>query len=269
MNEPLPVVLDGVPAASGRIPVLEVFQDGEGLFETLPLLGGRPVFLDRHLERLASGAAELGLGVPPPEALWRADLQALLGACGLEDLAVRLFLFRDGGSVHRCVAATVLPDDVDRPATVGLADALWQGARPLAHLKTLNYLVPRLAWRAGRERGLDDVLFVLADGTLLEGSRSTVFCVREGRVLTPTLDLPILPGVTRAVILEAARGAGLGVQETRLSYRELVAADEVFLTASVRGVRAVSSVDGHAIRSLDGPVTRRLRQLYAERAVPR
>jgi len=264
----LPVVVDGELRADGRVDVLVLgggLQQGEGLFETLPVEGGIPHFLDRHARRLAGGADELELNPAPDAAGWGRDIAALAEAAGLGDLAVRLMLFRDGDRVRRAVAAEPLSREPLEPANVGQAAPGLEGARPLAHLKTLNYLGPRRAWALGRRAGFDEVLFVLEDGIVLEGSRSTVFMVQGGVLRTAPLDLPILPGVTREVLLEVAADAGIPVREEAFRLTELQTADEVFLTASLRGVRAVRSVCGVGLTVVNGPLTGRLAGLYRDR----
>ena len=87
-------------------------------------------------------------------------------------------------------------------------------------------------------------LIVDADGAVLEASRANVFAVRDGALFTPPLDGRILPGVTRARVLEIAATDGLETHETELSRDDLLAADEVFLTGSIRGIEPVRALDG-------------------------
>ena len=268
MADRLPIVVDGVLREDGRVDVLALgggLNTGEGLFETLPVVAQRPHFFDRHVARITEGARELGLLPAPTPEVWRADLDRLGRAAPTLDLAVRLLLFRDGERVRRIVAGNALDLGPQAPARIDRAAPGLDGPRPLAHLKTLNYLGPRRAHAEGRTRGLDEVLFVLDDGRVLEGSRSTVFLVRDGVLHTPPLTLPILPGVTRAVLLEEARGAGIPVTERGFTLPELQEADEVFLSASLRGVRPVASVCGTALPARPGPLTLRIRGLYVRR----
>ena len=268
MDGVIPAIVDGVLRPDGRVDILLLgggFSQGEGLFETLPVVDGRPHFLSRHARRLARGAEELDLTPAPEESTWASDIAALVSAASESQLAVRLFLFRDGEQVRRAVAAETLASAPLEPANVGLAVAGLEGARPLAHLKTLNYLAPRRAWTLGRGAGFDEVLFVLDDGTVLEGSRSTVFMVKDEVLRTAPLELPILPGVTREVLLEEARGAGIIVSERPFRLSDLKEADEVFLTASLRGVRPVRAVCGAGVRTVNGPVTGQLAALYQAR----
>lgn len=264
-----PVVVDGVVRNDGRVDVLVLgggFQHGEGLFETLPIIGGRPGFLTRHLDRLGEGARWLELLPVPEEDAWLADLAALRGLLGGQDLAVRLFLFRDGERVRRVAAAGPLPNEPTEPAKVGLASPPLDRPRTLARFKTMNYLGPRLAHRRGSREGWDEVLFTHEDGTLLEGTRSSLFLVKDGVLRTAPLSLPVLPGVTREVLLLVAREAGIPVHEVGFDLETLLSADEAFLSASLRGVRPVETVAGQRLRIVDGPMTRRLAELYGARS---
>ena len=82
------------------------------------------------------------------------------------------------------------------------------------------------------------------DGAVLEASRANLFAVRDGALLTPPLDGRILPGITRGRVIEAAESSGVAVREESLSREDLLAADEVLLTGSVRGIEPVAALDG-------------------------
>lgn len=265
----LPIVLDGALRGDGRIDLLALgpaVLGGEGLFETLPVRGGRPLFLSRHLRRLASAALALGLGPIPGDETWRNDIRLLVAAAGIEDLAVRFVVLSDGERVRRFVGATGLPPDAGQPVRLGLADPEVNGARVLAAWKTLNYLQSRRAHALGAARGLDEVVFTLPDGTVLEGTRSSVFVVRDGVLWTPPLSLPILPGVTRELVLEVAAEAGISSQERAFALDALRRADEVFITASVRGLRSVRSFESMPLTNPEGgPITRMLLTAFAAR----
>jgi branched-subunit amino acid aminotransferase/4-amino-4-deoxychorismate lyase len=258
-------LLDGEVVADGRIALDAaggLVAHGEGLFETLPVLGGRARFLAAHLRRLDGGCRMLGFGAGPDEPAIAGEVRTLARALGAEDFSLRLSVFRDGGRVRRLLVPSPLPDDAGNPVAVGIvADGL-NGPRSLATLKTLNYLVPRLAHADGTKRGFDEVLFTLADGTVLEGTRSSVFVVEGGAIVTPPLSMPILPGVTREVILDCARGDGIPVAERPFTVAGMLAAGEAFLSASVRGVRAVKSLEGKPMRVVGGAVSARVAELY-------
>ncbi len=264
----LPAVLDGTLVPGGVIQVHALgggFQHGEGLFETLPLVGGVPYFFSRHYRRLAASSEELDFSFTSSESDWRADLQMLVDAVPGLNLAVRLFVFRDLDCHRRLVAASPLPADLGEPARVGFAAEKFQGPRALPHLKTMNYLVSRLAWREGRERGFDEMLLTLPYGNVLEGTQSNIFLVKNGVLRTAPDDLPILRGVTREVLIEIAAAAGTELRLEAFSVAELHQADEAFLTSSLRGVRPVREIAGGPRWDVPGPVTAKLGELYRAR----
>ena len=96
---------------------------------------------------------------------------------------------------------------------------------------------------------------------MVEGAISNVFCVRGGRLLTPSLACHPLPGILRAKVLELARRLGLPTEETELTVADLKGADEIFLTNALVGLRPVAALDG-AIRPAPGPVTARLQKAF-------
>ena len=264
----LPIVVDGRVRHDGRVSVLALgagLQQGEGLFETLLLRKGRLGFWQRHLDRLVQGARELGL-VPPasPEDWWQ-DLLKLKQATELDDLAVRLLLFRDGERIRRVVAATPATESSIIPVRVGAVHPALDGPRQLAHLKSLNYLVPRRAHAVGAEGGYDEVLFRDRFGRVLEGTRSSIFAVMGGELHTAPLSMPILPGVTRQVLLELAEELGTAARLRPFTEDDLRSAQEAFLTASLRGVRPIREVLGHGLSGAPGEVTRALGEAYGRR----
>ncbi len=244
------------------------FAHGFGLFETLRVEDRRPHFLAAHVQRMEEAAAELRLEGPPSLDEARSDLAKLLAGTGEDTLRVRVHLLgrSDGGTdilyVGEPVQPLVLPAEA---ATLGIAAPRFNGALALPGLKTMNYLANRLAEREGRERGFDEVVFTLPDGTVTEGTRSTVILVKDEVLLTPPLDLPILPGVTRATVLELARGLGYATTERRFGVAALLDADEIFLTGSVSGIRPVRRVLDRVLAPSPGPVTQAIARAYAAR----
>jgi len=97
------------------------------------------------------------------------------------------------------------------------------------------------------------------DGTLLEGSISNIFLLLDGMLLTPPAGNLVLPGVTRARVLQAARQLGLPTREQPLHPDHLARAEEVFLTSSLFGLLPVTEIGDHKLAA--GPVARRIRQL--------
>ncbi len=228
------------------------FLYGAACFETMRAFGGVVFRVQRHLDRLEAGLR--AMGVQPPERDALADaVAATLDANRLPDARIRLTVSAGRGvgrpDVSSAAAPTVLvvaePPPPD-PAPVHLIVVSQQvdPTRALPTAKTANYLASLLALAAARAAGGDEALLLGPRGDAVEAATANLFAVVEGRLLTPPLSAGPLPGVTREAVLECARALGLPAAERRLPRALLADAAEVFVTNSIAGVRAVSSIDG-------------------------
>ncbi|MFC6768732.1 aminotransferase class IV, partial [Natrinema soli] len=151
----------------------------------------------------------------------------------------------------------------DGPATVETVETRRAPDEAIpAAAKTHNYLNGILA-RAELGDGADEALMCDLEGRVSEGATSNLWFVRDGELHTPTIDGSVLPGITRAIVLELAREAGLLVREGRYEPVDVLEADEAFLTNRTWELRPIATLDGREIGG--GPVTERLSRLYDER----
>ena len=251
------------------------FLYGDGLFETVRAYGGAPFMLAEHLARMANSAEAFGIAMPA-EGDVATVVERLIEMNELADAYVRITLSR-GTHTGQLVPdeplrPTLLIDVCDlrpypaemaeRGATVVISSSVHNSASHVSRHKTTSYLVGILAKREAKERGADEAILLDHAGRVAEGAASNVFCVRGARLLTPPLDMNILPGITRRRVIELARDAGIEVVETRFGTDELRTADEVFLTNSLMEVMPVGSVDGVAPQNILGPVTAALARSY-------
>jgi para-aminobenzoate synthetase/4-amino-4-deoxychorismate lyase len=231
----------------------------DGVFETILIFEDRPVELDAHLQRLAASVRTV-YDCEPPDTRELVLGNARGGWLGRMRLTVEP-LPRGG------LDASVLVAPFDPNNVFPTGDFA-------SELKTLvvdrGYGEHKWADRAMLSRAEAEAgpgaapLLVREDGTVLEGSRATLFVVRGRTVSTPPLDGEILPGVARAGLLEVAEECGIEVVEERIDIKALIAADEVFLTNSLRGIEPVRAVDGEAIAS-EGPITTALAEGLRQR----
>ncbi|HVE77880.1 MAG TPA: aminotransferase class IV [Gemmatimonadaceae bacterium] len=279
---PAPLVwVNGRPADPGAPQLLagdRGFTLADGLFETMRAYGGTVFRLGRHLERLERGAQRLGIPLPPGlrAAVTAATRTAAAG--GLREASVRLTVSRGPappGAVppdepSPTVVLAVHP--VPRPPIAwwerGLAARLVAGRRNehavTAGLKTLAYTDAVAALVEARAHGADEALFLDTAGHLCEASASNVFLWARRALVTPPVHCGALPGVTREATLALAVDLDLAVEERAILPEELFAAEEAFLTSSVRELVPLTRVDGRAIGAgVPGPVTRRLAEAYA------
>ena len=224
---------------------------GRAVFETIRVYGGRPFRLDAHLDRLAASAARLGLPQVERDALALA-VEDALSAANEPDAVLRLLWTpgREGGGRPTGVAlVSRLPagHDEQRRHGIRLAVVPWAPGDLIAGAKSTSYAQNIAAQQDAGRREADDALFVGPDGIVLEAPTSNVWWREGRRLVTPELALPILAGVTRATLLELLPGLGYGVEEGRFPLERLLAAEEVFLSSSVREVMPVVAVDGRQI----------------------
>lgn len=231
-------------------------RDGEGIFETLRVHGGKPFLWNRHLERMVLAAAELGFPVPPSPTTLRRAMAEVLEAEGLSDAVVRITVTRG------------IPNG--RPTRAGcwieaepVMGRLWRGTRAgeasvvlskrpfmpgaLGPYKTTSRLAYHLAREEARAAGADETLLLTAQREVLEGAVSNVFLVVDGEVATPSHATGILPGVTRAFVLLICHEFGIRVRSSAIWRDELFIADEVFLTNAVQGIVPVGRIDGRPL----------------------
>jgi 4-amino-4-deoxychorismate lyase len=253
----LAVVATG-PGVAGAGPALDPLDlalvRGEAVFETVRVYRGRPFRLGAHLERLAASAAALDLALP--DGLDELARRAV-AAAGERDAVLRLVCTRGQEEAPGPAAfaiCTELPPDWEQERRRGLrlvlltmaCDPLVRAASPwlLPGVKSTSYAVNMAAQRAARARGADDAVFVGLGGELLEAPTASLWWRSGNTLSTPSLQLGILAGITRAALFELAPGLGLRVLEGVFTAEDLLAADEAFLSSSTREVMPVVEVDG-------------------------
>lgn len=242
---------------------------GRGLFETFRARNGVVYRLDKHLERLAEGAALLGIPVPSPLKELAQAVGELAERCALPDTRVRLTLTAGPARGEPTVlmqarAVVEYPESLyERGMSAVVVSVRRNETSPLARTKSLSYLDNLLARAEARRAGADEALFLNTRGLLAEGSATNLFVVRQGELLTPPIEDGALPGVTRGSVMELALGAGIAVHEASLTLEDLRVADEAFLTNAVMGVMPLVAVDGAPLADGRlGPLSGRLRLLY-------
>jgi len=243
----------------------EGFLRGRSAFTTTRVYGGRPFRLQAHLARLTDSAVRLGLPAPDTDAI-RALAAEAVEAAGVPDAMLRVY-FTPGREGSREPVAYVLvaslPPDLEeaRERGIGLISVrLGQEGPPLlGGVKSTSYALNMLAVDEARRRGAEDAIFLALGDVVLEGTTTNVWWRRGETLFTPAVELGVLAGVTRAVLLEAAPGLGYEVEEGSFPVADLLAAEEAFTTSSVREVVPAVSLDGAPIGSgRPGPAAREL-----------
>jgi branched-chain amino acid aminotransferase len=267
-----------VPAAEATVRVDDRgFRYGDAAFETCRAYGGTVFEWTAHRDRLVDTCETLGMGGAVPGDL-RERVATTLDANGLADAYVRVSVTRGVQSGKLTPDPEVEPSVVvvvkplprggidgqpvwDGPATVRTVDhrRIPEASMPAA-AKTHNYLDGVLARLELRGTDADEALVRDIEGYVAEGATSNVFFVTDGTLRTPSLAGPILPGVTRRVVLDLAAELDVPVETGRYGVDAISGADEVFLTNTTWEVRPVATVDGRSVGA--GPVTDRLASAF-------
>ncbi len=224
-----------------------------GLFETMLVAAGRPVGLDTHLDRLSASLREV-FGAELPDAV-ATDARDAARDLALGRMRIDVTPAADGSLAHEVRATAIdpaifFPPRRDGADLVPVHPPAWDGAHKWADRDWLESLEAEL--------GDHDVPVILAeDDEVLEAGRANVFAVIDGALATPPVDDRILPGTARAAVLALAAELGVAAAERRLTLADLEAAEDVFLTSSVRGVRPARTLAGVPIAPT-GDLTERL-----------
>ncbi len=270
-------------AEEARVSVLDNgFTFGDSVYETLRTYGGRPFALPRHLVRLRASAERLGIDIPHSDEELTGRLEALLRRAGNAESYIRLIVSRGVGDISyhldRVTGPTVvmvarpyqpLPETAYRDGIAVIVSSVRRNdPRALdPAIKSCNLLNNLLAMREAQARGAFEPIMLNERGEVAEGAGSNVFIVTGGTVVTPPLDAGILAGITRAVVLELGPALGVPMREEAVGVPDLLAAEEAFITSSLKELAPIRSVDERPIgRGRAGPLTLRLLEAFREHA---
>jgi 4-amino-4-deoxychorismate lyase len=248
--------LDGDPVSALPLPDRGL-DYGDGLFETLLLRAGHPLFLQLHLQRLQRGLGVLGF---PSTILARLEAclfrsTAAVVEGGWQWASMRITITRGTGprgyappedpQPRILISASELgsnPMEMPAPAVLGTATIRWCVQPALAGIKHLNRLEQVLAARECRQSGYDEAVMLNQAGQLVSVTSGNLFLVRDGQILTAALDQCGIAGTRRSLVMERwAPALRLQVCETQLEPCQLEQADEAFFSNSLTGVRPVAS----------------------------
>lgn len=259
------------------------FLYGEGVYETLRTYAGRPFLFERHMRRLRNSASMLALPVPIADSDVEARFCDTLQAAGLRggpgsEAYLRLMVTRGVGDLSydpsSCPAPTVVviarpqvdpPDEVYeqgvKVAIVSIVRNHPGSVNPL--IKSNNLLNNAMGMQEAFRRSCFEGVMRNYRGELAECTTSNLFAVAGGIALTPPLDAGLLPGITREFLFEIGAECGVPVQEAVLRDRDLLGADESFLTSTTRAIVPIVQVDGQRIGTgAPGPVTKALMEAF-------
>jgi len=266
-----------LPLADAHVSVLDRgFLFGDGIYEVIPVYGGRLFRLSQHLKRLRNSLDGVRISNPMSDSEWEAMLNELVARNEGSDQAVYLQVTR-GAAPKRDHA---FPTGV-QPTVFGMSNALTvnrdaaaeQGVRAitlddirwsLCNLKAIT-LLPNVMLRQQAIEADTAEAILINNGKAIEGAASNLFIVKNGLLITPPNSNCLLPGVTRDLVIELAANNSIPYRETDIPADDLLQADEIWLTSSTREISPVIQLDNTAIGDgKPGPLWNKMIVLYRD-----
>jgi branched-chain amino acid aminotransferase len=247
-------------------------MSGWGLFTTMRITEGIPFAFERHWRRLSRDAQKTHCPFPFAEQTVLGQLNEVLRANQVKEGCARIYaIYNQAGfwrsdenfpEVDLLICSAGLPPHRE-PVRLALREHGRHAASPLAGVKVTSWLNNVWNLDEAQKAGFDEVVLLNERGEVAECTAANIFCVREGRVLTPPLSSGCLEGVTRGVVLEIGAAAGVRVEERALRPEDLYSADGVFISSTNRGVIAASEINGHRIATAPLPVMQKLQDAFS------
>lgn len=273
--------LNGELSTNATVSVLDRgFLYGDSVYEVVRTYQGQMFALQEHLDRLRRSADYLYMSVPWTDAEIQAEIERTLTQVTWVDSYIRIVVSRGsettisldpspGLTPNLLIMVKETPADpvfVEDGLYLAIVDRLRNDIRALSPAaKTGNYLNNILAKIEAQKQGADDALLLNADGWVTESTVSNLWVVKDGTLKTPQLDVGILQGVTRHFVFQLLREQQIPAAEALLKPDDLWAADEIFLSSSVRLIIPIRQINDHPMPQCPGPITRGLWKSFLER----
>ncbi|MDH3369739.1 MAG: D-amino-acid transaminase [Gammaproteobacteria bacterium] len=272
------VYLNGqfVPPGQAKVSVFDRgFIFGDGVYEVIPVFGGRMFRLPHHLSRLEASLAAIRLRNPHSTKEWKSILSQLLDGHANADQSIYLQITRGVAPRDHAFPTNVTPTVfayaqplnyspaaqlVEGVAAVTAEDIRWQRC----DIKAIALLANALLRQQAIEQQAAEAILI-REGVVTEGAASNIFFVKDDRLVTPPKGPFILPGITRDLVVEIARANGIICDEQPIKTEMLRSADELWLTSSTKEILPITRLDGKPVgRGKPGAMHAKLFALYKE-----
>jgi len=248
-----------LPQSQAKVSVLDRgFLFGDGVYEVIPVFSGKPLRLNKHLERMQRSMNRVLLENPLTQEQWQEIFQTLLDSNPGGNRSIYLQVTRGAAPVRDLSISVgveptvfVMVNDINPVDFAGLANGIeavtvddfrWKAC----DIKSISLIANVMIRLRANELNVMDAVMV-RDGLVTEGTASNIFVVHQGIISTPPKSDCLLPGITRDLVIELARANGFKLEERDINQDELETADEIWLTSSTREIAPVVKLDDHVI----------------------
>jgi len=242
--------------------------EGKGMFETMRIVKGNYFCLDEHLARMKRGLALLKFRMPFTRSKLKAQISAVMQSNKIDDARVRFSAWKEDGVLHNavvCYPSTKYSTSKLKKGFSTMVSQVVRNKTRLSHVKSIQYGLFKEALLEARAKGFDEAILLDKEKNVVEGAFTNIFYVKNRVLYTPSIDCGCLNGITRNVVIECARKAGIKCMTIKEGIINFIKADEVFLTNSAIGVMPLTKINNDVINGgRAGEMTLFLRELYNE-----
>ncbi|MFC1856084.1 aminotransferase class IV [Thermodesulfobacteriota bacterium] len=250
------------------------FMYGDGIFDTLFVRNGQLFLFDEHITRLLDNLSTISITHPYTIDMIRKMITELIDKNNLTetDAYVRTTITRGinaGQMFYKPTEPTLIIlagavketsiEQRENGVSCTISKIVRLSENPLSNIKSLNFLWSIYGMKQAAEESKDDCIFINDKGNITECSTSNIFIVKDGVVSTPYVNSGILPGVTRDYMIDLLKKNAIPTDERAISKEEMLNADELFLTSSVKGVTPVRSIGD---LSFNNSFVKRVQDIY-------
>jgi len=254
------VYLNGkyLPLNEAKVSVLDRgFIFGDGVYEVIPSYGSKALRFEHHMQRLQNSLDAVRIKNPLSNAQWQEIINKLISETDSQDQYIYLHItrgvacrdhrFPDEAKPTVFVMSNVLNPVEARLLETGIAavtldDIRWQ----YCNIKAIALLPNILLRQQAIDKGAAEAILI-RDGNMTEGAASNIFIVSDGVIKTPPKDNKLLPGITRDLVVELAKSHNMPIEETTISEKEFLAADEIWLTSSTKEILPITKINDQQV----------------------
>lgn len=268
-----------IDAEQANVSILDRgFLYGDGVFETLRTYNKRPFLLDQHIKRLLRSLKLIKIKAPLSAAQLKLAVLKTIGANNYTESYIKIIATRGQAKEHgldpkktsgKPTLIILVEEQKPFPPTLftkglkAIVSSVVRPEIPTSRVKSLCYLNNILAKLEAKRAGADEAFLLDERGNLAEGTVSNIFLVRFGTIYTPSEDAPILPGLTRNLVIKLAKQAAFHVVVKMITPKELYTTEECFITHSGAGIVPITRIWQKKIGTGKcGPITENLMRFY-------
>lgn len=250
-----------------QMPLDQGFLYGYGVFETINVSNGKPIFFDEHMERFKKSALVMGLHLQGDPDQIRTDCEKIIEKNGMARGGLRITLSKGIKVDNLLITARENHYDSEmfaRGLKICTNDYVRNEKSLLVSIKSNNYLENLLILNEAKAKGFNESIFCNTQGYLAEGCMTNLFFVKDQVVYTPALGCGLLAGILRDKVIQLLKVKGMAVEEGHYPKEQLLEADEVFITNSLMEIMPVNQVDDQRFPVGEKTLTDQLNQLFQE-----